>query len=348
MPDVTLVIVDDQPANVELLQRMLARAGYEDIVATTDPARTEEICAAARPALLLLDLHMPVMDGFTVLERLKPMRSGAGHFPVLVLTADSAIETRRAALAAGASDFLVKPIDHLEVMLRVGNLVATHRLQAQLRDEKVLLEDAVRERTAELDLARLEILERLAIAGEFRDDETHEHARRIGRSAARTAAAMGVDGDLGATIERAALLHDIGKVAIPDAILLKPGVLTSGEFEVMKTHTVAGARILGSSRSSMLRLAEEIALTHHEHWSGNGYPGALSGDGIPLSGRIVAVADVFDALTHARPYKEAWPVDKALEEIAGQRGRQFDPDVVDGFLTLDPAGLLGPLGPAPP
>jgi putative two-component system response regulator len=343
--DARLVIVDDQPANIELLHALLARQGYENVLSTTEPEQAVKMCTDDRPDLLLLDLHMPGMGGLEVLAHLSTVRSGAGHFPVLVLTADAAIETRHAALAAGADDFLVKPIDHLEVAIRVRNLVMTHRMQSQLRNEKVLLEDTVRERTAELELARGEVLDRLALATEFRDDETHEHARRIGRSAALTAAAMGVNGELGDAIERAALLHDIGKVAIPDAILLKPAALSPAEFEVMKTHTTAGARILASSQSALLRLAEEIALTHHERWSGDGYPSALAREGIPLAGRIVAVADVFDALTHARPYKPAWPVDRALEEIAGQRGRQFDPDVVDGFVTLDPEELLGP---APP
>ena len=343
MPETRLVIVDDKPANIELLHEMLTRAGYDDIVCTGEAAQAVRICREEPPDLLLLDLHMPGMDGFAVLERLATVRAGAGHFPVLVLTADPAIEARRSALAAGASDFLVKPIDHLEVVLRVRNLVTTHRLQAQLRDEKSMLEEAVRERTAELELARTEVLDRLALTTEFRDDETHEHAQRIGRSAARTAEAMGLRGELSEAIERAALLHDIGKVAIPDAILLKPAALTPGEFEVMKGHTTAGARILASSRSSLLGLAEEIARTHHERWAGGGYPEGLVGDRIPLPGRIVAVADVFDALTHARPYKPAWPVDQALSEVADQRGRQFDPDVVDGFLTLDAVELLGPV-----
>ena len=341
--DARLVVVDDEPANLELLEHVLARAGYRELVSTTDPARAVELCEESQPDLLLLDLHMPGLDGFAVLDRLGSLRTGDGHFPVLVLTADTTMESRRRALAAGASDVVVKPIDTVEVVMRVGNLVAMHRLQAALREEKTVLEDAVRARTAELELARSEILERLAVAAEFRDDQTHEHAQRIGRSAARTAAALGEEPGTCELIERAALLHDIGKLAIPDAILLKPGPLTRAEYEVMKTHTTAGARILGSSRSRLLRMAEEIALTHHERWAGDGYPGGLAGEAIPPPGRIVAVADVFDALTHVRPYKDAWPVPDALSEIRAQRGNQFDPLVVDAFLTLDPSELLEPV-----
>jgi putative two-component system response regulator len=338
-----LFVVDDEPANVELLGEVLGRAGYRDVVCTTDPRHAVELCTESAPDLLLLDLHMPQLDGFEVLALLDGVREGAGHFPVLMLTADTTLEARRRALASGATDFVVKPIDAVEVAIRVRNLVTMHRLQSQLRDEKALLEGAVRERTAELELAHGEILERLALAAEFRDDETQEHAQRIGRSAAMIAATLGVDADLCDAIGRAALLHDVGKLAIPDAILLKPTALTASEHDVIKTHTTIGARILASSRSDLLRVAEEIALTHHEHWSGAGYPRGLNGDRIPLSGRIVAVADVFDALTHSRPYKDAWPVPEALEEIAAQRGGQFDPDVVDGFLTLDPADLLEPV-----
>jgi putative two-component system response regulator len=338
-----IVVVDDEPANVDLLDAVLTRAGYHSVVSTTDPHEALELCRDAPPDLLLLDVHMPELDGFEVLERLRATRVGAGHFPVLVLTADSTPEMRNRALAAGASDFVVKPLDPIEVTLRVANLVAAHRLQAELRSDKTALEDAVRARTAELELARSEMLERLALAAEFRDDQTHEHAQRIGRASARIACALGVDEPLAGTIERAALLHDVGKIAIPDAILLKPGPLTPEEFEVMKTHTTVGARILASSRSELLRLAEEIAVSHHERWAGGGYPRGLAGEAVPLSGRIVAVADVFDALVHERPYKAAWPVDRAVAEVAAQRGGQLDPDAVDAFLSLDPGELLEPV-----
>jgi putative two-component system response regulator len=188
--------------------------------------------------------------------------------------------------------------------------------------------------TAELELARTETLERLARAAEFRDDETQQHAERIGLLAAMLGAELGLPAARVDDLRRAAPLHDVGKLAVPDAILLKPGRLDAAEFAVMRRHTTAGARILAGSSSPVLRLAEQIALTHHERWDGGGYPRGLVAEGIPLAGRIVAVVDVFDALTHERPYKEAWPVGRALAEIAACRGTQFDPQVVDAFLAL--------------
>jgi putative two-component system response regulator len=338
--DARLVIIDDLATNVELLEQILTRAGYRHILSTTRASEAVEFCLARQPDLLLLDLRMPDLDGFGVLELLAPLRHGADRFPVLVLTGDSSIQTRRRALTAGADDFLVKPIDRLEVVLRVRNMVEKHRLEVALRDENLRLEIAVRERTAELELARAEILHRLALATEFRDDDTHEHAQRIGRSAARLASAMGVDENTTRTIARAAPLHDIGKLAISDNILLKPGSLTEAEYTIMKTHTSIGAEMLAGSNSSVLRAAEEIAMTHHERWNGGGYPHSLAEEDIPLSGRIVAVADVFDALTHVRPYKLAWPIQKAVDEVLHEGGRRFDPRVVDAFMTFDHAALL--------
>jgi putative two-component system response regulator len=188
--------------------------------------------------------------------------------------------------------------------------------------------------TAELELARTETLERLARAAEFRDDETQQHAERIGLLAAKVGAELGLSADRVEDLRRAAPLHDVGKLAVPDAILLKPGRLDAAEFAIMRRHTTAGARILAGSSSPVLRLAEQIALTHHERWDGTGYPRGLAGARIPLAGRIVAVVDVFDALTHERPYKDAWPVDRALLEIEAGSGTQFDPQVVKAFLAF--------------
>jgi putative two-component system response regulator len=197
--------------------------------------------------------------------------------------------------------------------------------------------------TPELDLARTETLERLARAAEFRDDDTQQHAERIGLLAAMVGAELGLSAGRVDDLRRAAPLHDVGKLAVPDAILLKPGRLDAAEFAIMRRHTTAGARILAGSSSPVLRLAEQIAMTHHERWDGGGYPRGLSGDSIPLAGRIVAVVDVFDALTHERPYKDAWPVERAIAEIATGAGTQFDPRVVEAFLALvDRDELLPP------
>jgi PAS domain S-box-containing protein len=222
------------------------------------------------------------------------------------------------------------------------------RLERAASEQTALLEAAVEARTEELqrrndelEEARLETLRRLALAAEYRDDETHHHTERVGHTAALIADAIGLPAKTVERLRLAAPLHDIGKLALPDAILLKPGMLTPEEFRIMQTHTHAGARLLSGSGSDVLRLAEEIALTHHERWDGSGYPGGLGGEQIPISGRIVAIADVFDALTHARPYKPAWSAAQAAAEINSLSGQQFDPTLVAAFNTLDHARLVG-------
>jgi putative two-component system response regulator len=335
-----ILAVDDEESNLLLLQRILERAGYTHVDVTTDPARVPGMFIETRPDLVLLDLHMPGMDGFELMERLGPVTGDGTQVPFLVLTADATEETKVRALSVGARDFLTKPLDQIELLLRVRNLLQVQQLQDRLWEQNANLEDAVAKRTRDLEQARLEILDRLALAAEYRDDDTQEHAWRIGRTCALLALGLGLPHPEVELIRRAAPLHDIGKIGIPDAVLLKPGKLNEDEFEEIKTHTTIGAEILSGSRSPLLRLAERIALTHHERWDGRGYPRGLSGEEIPLSGRIVAVADVFDALTHERPYKEAWPVEKAAAEILGQAGRQFDPGLVDVFARLDHPTLL--------
>ncbi len=333
-------MVDDEESNLLLVRRILERDGYTGVVVTADPSRVPGMFVELQPDLVLLDLHMPGMDGFELMDRLGPLTGHGSGVPFLVLTADGTDETRRRALSVGARDFLTKPLDRIELLLRVRNLLQVKQLQDRLRDQNADLEETVAERTRDLDQSRLEVLERLALAAEYRDDDTQEHAWRIGRICALVALALGLPDQEAQLIGRAAPLHDVGKIGIPDAILLKPGRLTGEEFEVIKTHTTIGAEILAGSRSPLLRLAERIALTHHERWDGGGYPSGLGGEEIPIAGRIVAVADVFDALTHERPYKQAWPVEKAVDEILSQAGRQFDPCVVDAFSTLDHPTLL--------
>jgi putative two-component system response regulator len=222
----------------------------------------------------------------------------------------------------------------------VRNLLQVQLLQDKLFEHNASLEELVAERTLDLEHARLEILERLALAAEYRDDATQEHAWRIGRTCFLLAVALGLPSGDAELVRRAAPLHDIGKIGVPDAVLLKPGKLTDEEFEQMKAHTAIGAEILSGSSSSLLRMAERIALTHHERWDGTGYPNGLARERIPLPGRIVAVADVFDALTHERPYKHAWTIEEAVAEIFHQGGRHFDPAVVHAFASLDHATLL--------
>jgi PAS domain S-box-containing protein len=219
------------------------------------------------------------------------------------------------------------------------DVTARKRAEQAVVEYKDALESAVRDRTAELEDARLEMLRRLALAAEYRDDDTFEHTERVGQAAALLGDQLGLSETEVATLRQAAPLHDIGKLGISDTILLKPSKLTAEEFEQIKRHTVDGARILSGSSSDVLELAEQIAMYHHERWDGHGYPNHLAGDAIPVCARIVAVADVFDALTHARPYKQAWPIADAVAEIRRNRGSQFDPAVVDAFERLDPVTL---------
>ena len=281
--------------------------------------------------------------GFRILELLGHRKTGRNPVPVIVLTADIAPDARRRALALGARDFVGKPFDLAEVQHRVANVLETRRVQLELQRQNDVLAERVRERTVDLEQARVEVLDRLALAAEYRDDDTQEHARRIGRTSRRIADRLGLGSGERELIARAAPLHDVGKIGVPDSILLKPARLTVEEFEVMKGHTRIGAELLADGRSPVLQLAREIALSHHERWDGAGYPNGLAGEEIPLAGRIVAVADVFDALTHARPYKEAWPIDQAVLEIAGESGRQFDAAVVEAFQALDHEALLTPI-----
>jgi putative two-component system response regulator len=335
-----ILAVDDEDMNLLFLRRTLELAGYEHVTTEKDPSRVPGLFVRTEPDLVVLDLHMPGMDGFELMRHLAPIAGGRTGVPFLVLTGDGSEEVKRRALETGARDFLTKPFSPTELLLRVRNLLEVQQLHRQLREQNTSLEQQVAQRTRELEQARLEVLGRLALAAEYRDDATQEHAWRIGRTSGLLAEAIGAGARHAQRIGRAATLHDIGKIGIPDAILLKPGKLTAGEFAEMKAHTTIGAEILSGSKSSLLGLAEQIALTHHERWDGGGYPAGRSREEIPLAGRIVAIADVFDALTHERPYKEAWPVDRAVEEILSEGGRQFSPDILDAFATLDHAALL--------
>jgi putative two-component system response regulator len=327
-----ILIVDDEHANIDILRRVLARAGFTNVESTTDSRQAAARYLERRHDLILLDLHMPHLDGLEVMDQLNEIAS-ASFLPILILSGDLTPEARRDALSRGAKDFVNKPFQQDELLLRIRTLLETRLLYVQIQNQNARLEATVRERTRELVEAQIEIIERLAVAAEYRDDNTGQHTQRVGQMSALLARQLGLPDSQVSLIARAAPLHDVGKIGVPDTILMKMGKLTPAEFEVVKLHTIIGARILSGGKFPLLRLAEEIAFSHHERWDGAGYAG-MRGTDVPLAGRIVAVADVFDALTQQRPYKPAWPVAEAIAEIDRQRERQFDPAVVDAFLRV--------------
>lgn len=335
-----VLIVDDEPANLTFLRHVLETEGYAELITLSDSVDAVERLRELNPDVIMVDLWMPRMDGFEFIGRVLEQLPAGTYLPILVATGDPTPEARRRALSVGARDFLTKPLSPSEVRLRIRNLMETRFLHQQLKHHNMALEDRVTERTAELEAARLEILYRLARAAEFRDDLTGRHTQRVGRLAGRIAQVLELGAEQAKLIERAAPLHDIGKIGVPDAVLLKPARLENEERQVIEAHTVIGADILSGSGYPVLQLAEEIALSHHERWDGLGYPQGLVEHAIPISGRIVAVADVFDALTHERPYKPAWTQRQALAEIEGSAGTQFDPAVVEALLRIAPEAAL--------
>lgn len=334
LEEASILVIDDQESNLQILERMCRGAGYDRVRTVSDSRQALDAFAEAKPDLVLLDLVMPYLDGFAVMAQIRARVPRDEYLPILVLTTDVSPESRQKALSIGAKDFVNKPFDRGEVELRIRNLLETRFVYRELLRNNENLEVMVLQRTSDLEEARLEILERLAVAAEYRDDTTGQHTRRVGRVSALISKALGLTMDEVELMERAAPLHDVGKIGVPDQILLKGGRLTPEEFSLMKTHTTIGAKILGHSSNRLLQFAEEIALYHHEHWDGTGYTPGLSGESIPLSARIVAIADVYDSLTHERPYKRAWSKDEAVTEIKAGTGSHFDPDVVGAFLEI--------------
>lgn len=331
----SLLIIDDQPENIRLLVRILSQAGYLNLTTGTDPSRVSELHALCKPDIVLLDLHMPTCDGFAVLEKLAPFIYGVERLPVVMITGDDSSEVKRRALSLGAKDFVSKPFDQAEVVLRIRNLLETQFLHQKLRRQNSELEKKVAARTRELEESQMEMLERLAAAVEFRDDDTGDHTKRVGLVSGRLAEAIGLGANAAELVRRAAPLHDIGKVGIPDGILLKPGPLTQQERTIMQTHTTIGSRMLSKGRSELVRLCQRIARSHHERWDGSGYPDGLAQQAIPLEARIVAVADFLDALTHERPYRGARPVAETLDSIIAASGTHFDPVVVEALTRIE-------------
>jgi putative two-component system response regulator len=327
-----VLVVDDEPANVALIETILERNGFTQVRSVTDPRQFREVFVEQQPDIVLLDLHMPHVDGIALLAMIRELRREGEFLPALVLSADATPKARHDALGAGATDFLTKPLDTTEVGLRVLNYLEARRLHLRLAQQTDELDKLVKSRTQALERAQSETLQRLYLVSEFKDDETHEHTNRVGVSAGKLAARAGETPERVRLIESAAPLHDLGKVGVPDQVLLKPGKLTPEEFEIVREHPGIGARLIGETDSEILRMAKVISESHHERWNGGGYPNGLRGNAIPIEGRIVTICDVFDALTHERPYKPAWTVDQATEELISQRGMFFDAELIDLFI----------------
>ena len=329
-----VLICDDSTTNVLLLKALLEAEGLDQVVTQTDPRQVLPCLKSQGDIdLLLLDLEMPHMHGFDVMRAIREMKSGqVGMMPILVITGSAAKDAKTRALELGATDFVHKPFDQSEVLLRVRNLLRMrwgYVRQVHISEE---LERKVQARTHELTRATDAFVRKLAQVCEMRDIETGKHIARVGRMARMLAEACGMPDTICFMIERAAPLHDVGKIGIPDEILLKPGKLTEDEYTQMKLHASIGQSILNEHDSLLVQMAATIATSHHERWDGTGYPEGLRGESIPIEGRITAICDVFDALMSQRPYKNPWSEQDAVEYLVSQSGRQFDPKLVDLFV----------------
>ena len=309
-----LLLVDDEPNNLQVLRHILQ--DHYRLLFARDGEKALQLAASSAPDLILLDVMMPGMTGLEVCRQLKQNPQTAA-LPVIFVTALSDSKDEAEGFAAGAVDYISKPVSPPIVLARVRTHLSLVRVD-------------------ELVATRLQIIQRLGRAAEFKDNETGLHVIRMSHYSRLLALAAGYGERFADELLNAAPMHDIGKIGIPDAILLKPGKLDADEWNIMRSHAEIGARIIGEDKSSLLQMAATIALSHHERWDGSGYPHGLQAEAIPLSARIVAIADVFDALTSKRPYKHAWTVDEAFALIESEAGKHFDPALTTCFLRLRP------------
>ena len=333
--DAAILLVDDDPESLTLLSALLKKDGYHNVTVSLDPLQTFELHHRHQFDAILCDIHMPTMDGFEVLTTL--LHSFAEEFlPFIALSVDNSSDLRNLALASGARDYLVKPFDNTEVLFRLKNLLETTYLHKELAAHNEQLESLVQQRTQQLYNAQIKLIESLGRAAEYRDNETGTHVMRISQTTAILGKALGLSTEELELLSNASPMHDVGKIAIPDNVLLKPGKLDEAEWTTMKTHAALGATILlgQENDSPLLQSAAEIALHHHERWDGSGYPNGLAGEDIPLFARITSVCDVFDALTSRRPYKEPWSVQRALAYVNEQSGHAFDPEIASTFCGI--------------
>lgn len=332
-----VLLVEDDPVQVRLYERLIERLDGNHFVANVSSVEAAfDWCGRREVDLVIVDFHLGSGDdGLEFVSRFRTLYD-AETVPVLMVTGDTARDLRLSALTAGATDFLTKPVDIVEFSVRVKNMLALRAYGRQLASRAALLSGEVRKATQAIENREHEIIIRLALVAEYLDPTTGSHIQRMGHLAKCVAEALRLSSVECEMLFDAAPMHDIGKVAVPSSILMKPGPLTIEEFEIVKRHPTVGYEILKDSQSRLVQTAATIALSHHERYDGAGYPHGLAGDEIPLLGRIAAVADVFDALTSNRPYKTAWPIDKAIGEIKRGSGSQFDPKVVEAFLAAVP------------
>lgn len=323
-----ILICDDSITNVMMIQALLKSEGYTQADTVTDPRKVSEMMEKQEYDLLILDLEMPHMTGMEVMAEIRGKQQADEVLPILILTGKQGADVRNEALAKGANDFVNKPIDQVEVVLRAKNLLQVRAAWKQQRNLSNHLEKMVQDRTDELSKATEILLNKLASAGELRDNDTGKHVLRVGLYSRLMAEKIGLPEELCFMIEKTAPMHDIGKIGIPDGILLKPDKLSDEEYERMKEHTLFGEKLLQDTDSMLIQMASVIAVSHHEKWDGSGYPHGLKGESIPIEGRITAISDVFDALTSKRPYKKDWTFEDAVEEITSGSGSHFDPNLV--------------------
>jgi len=331
----SILVVDDEEANVRLIEKILHSKGYKNVASTQKSSEVVELLTIHHSDLLILDLNMPELDGYEVMQQLKQLPKNIVP-SILVLTAQDIQDYRQRALDSGARDYVTKPFDVNELVSRVRNLLEVQMAHKYMRHQNEILEQKVWQRTHDLHKTRLQVVYHLGRAAEYRDNETGLHIVRMSKISAVLGKKAGMPDYECELLLHASPMHDIGKIGIPDNILLKPGKLDESEWCIMKTHAQIGADILSDDDSDLMKMAHEIALTHHEKFNGKGYPNNLQGDSIPLVGRITAIADVFDALTSERPYKKEWTVDQAIELIRQESSQHFDPELVSMFIEILP------------
>ena len=331
LTNLNILVCDDSFTNALLLSKLIDEQIGCSVITLTDPRKVAPVVASQPIDLILLDIEMPHLDGFEVMNMVRE-KYEPDQLPILIITGCEGVDTRNRALSNGANDFLNKPIDQIEVELRVRNLLKIRNSYLLHEQNEHNLEEQVNQRTKELNYSIKALINSLATAGELRDNETGKHVQRVGQYAKVLAKGLSLPTEICEMIELTAPLHDIGKIGIPDSILLKPARLTDEERQVMNNHTTYPEVLVGPHDSPLIQMAKTIATTHHEKWDGSGYPNRLSGESIPIEGRITAIADVFDALTTVRPYKDAWPVAEAVAYIEEQSGKSFDPSVVSVFM----------------